>query len=105
MENMREFCGYMLGLAFCAMALVLCAIAWFGLQDMFGWQWAIGGILLSLVVRINFPVVVGLYYYAYNVFGWPMPESIAFALPGLLIILPSVAMSIFGMIVGTAARR
>lgn len=105
MGNVRELCGYMLGLAFCVAIAVLCAFAWFGLESAFGWEWAIAGILLSVVVRINFPVVIGLYYYAYNIWCWPMPESIAFALPGLLIIIPSIAIEVFGFIVGTAARR
>jgi hypothetical protein len=34
-----------------------------------------------------------------------MAESIAFALPGMLIIMPIVATSVFGALVGTAARR
>lgn len=105
MGDVREFCGYVLGLAFCAFAVILCAFAWFGLDDMFGWQWALCGIAISLVARINFALVVGLYYYAFNILGWPMPESIAFALPGLMLIVPSFAIAIFGMIVGTAARR
>ncbi len=105
MENVREFCGYVLGLAFCAVAVILSAIAWFGLEGMFGWKWALSGIVVSLVVRINFPIIVGLYYYAFNILGWPMPESIAFAVPGLIFIVPSVAVHIFGMIVGTLARR
>lgn len=105
MDSIKDFCGYLLGLAFCAVALMLCGLAWIGLDNAFGWKWALGGVLLSILIRINFPVVVGLYFYAQTVLGWPMAESIAFALPGMLIILPSVATNVFGFLVGVAARR
>ena len=42
MQAAREFFGYALGLAFCIAALALCGLAWIGLEDMFGWRWALG---------------------------------------------------------------
>lgn len=105
MDSIKDFCGYLLGLAFCAIALILCGIAWIGLENAFGWQWALGGVALAAAVRLNIPVVVGLYFYAQTVLGWPMVESIAFALPGFLILTPGVAVGIFGFFVGVAARR
>lgn len=105
MGIVRDIFGYLMGLAFCAAALVLCWLAWLGLEDMFGWRWALGGVVVSLLMRINFPVIVGLYFYAYNIMGWPQPQAFAFALPGLLILLPGIAMEVFGLLVGTAARR
>jgi hypothetical protein len=105
MDSIKDFFGYLLGLAFCLAALALCWIAWIGLEHQFGWRWALGGVVLGVVARINFPVVVGLYFYAHNLLDWPMAESIAFSLPGLLIIVPSVATAVLGMLVGTAARR
>jgi hypothetical protein len=105
MDNVRDFFGYLLGLAFCLAALMLCWLAWMGLENQFGWRWALGGVIVGVLLRINFPVVVGLYFYAHNLMDWPMAESMAFALPGLLLIAPSVATTVFGAIVGTAARR
>jgi hypothetical protein len=105
MESIKDFCGFLLGLAFCAAALILSAIAWIGLEGTLGWQWALACIAASLLMRINFAVVAGLYCYGAYVLGLPMAESIAFALPGMLIIMPVVASSIFGALVGTAARR
>lgn len=105
MDSIKDFCGFLLGLAFCAGALILCGFAWIGLVNAFGWKYALGGVIASMIIRINFPVVIGLYYYAHTVLGWPMVDSIAFALPGLLIILPSVATTVFGVLVGTGARR
>jgi hypothetical protein len=105
MQSAREFVGYMLGLAFCIAALTLCGLAWLGLENMFGWRWALGGVVICLVARVNVPVLVGLYLYALNVLGWSQAESFAFALPGLLIIVPSMAVEVFTVLVGSAARR
>ena len=70
MQGVREFLGYVLGLAFCIAALALCGLAWLGLEDMFGWRWALGGVVVALMVRLNIPVLVGLYFYALNILGW-----------------------------------
>jgi hypothetical protein len=104
-QGVREFFGYVLGLAFCIAALALCGLAWLGLDDQFGWRWALGGVVLCLMVRVNIPVLVGLYFYALNILGWSQMESFAFALPGLLIIVPSMAVEVFTVLVGAVARR
>ena len=105
MSVVRDFLRYLFGLAFCAAAFVVCWVAWAGLDDMFGWRLALGGVIASIVVRLNFPAILGLYFYAYNGLGWPQTQSIAFAAPGLLIIAPGVAREVFGLLVGMVARR
>jgi hypothetical protein len=105
MDAVREFCGYLLALAFCLTAVLLCGIAWIGLQTVFGWEWALAGVAACVLARVNIAVVVGLYYYAVTVFGWPMAESIAFSLPGLFILLPSTALAVLGVLTGSVARR
>ena len=99
MVVIRGACGYLLAMCFCAIALIFSAIAWFGLEAAFGWQWALVGVALGALAGINVPLLVGLYLYAHNQFGWPMPESVAFALPGLLLLLPSIARECFGFLV------
>ena len=101
----RLVSGYVLALAFCLAAMLMCGVAWVGLEDGFGWRWALGGVVVSLLLRINFPVLLGLYLFAHNIWGWPIFESAAFALPGLLLLLPSIAIDVFGALVGTAVRR
>jgi hypothetical protein len=105
MQTVREFFGYTLGLAFCIAALALCGLAWLGLENMFGWRWALGGIVVCLLARVNIPVIVGLYFYALNILDWSQMEAVAFALPGLLIIVPSMAVEVFTVLVGSTARR
>ena len=105
MESVRGFFGYMLGLAFCLAAIALCAVAWSGLEATFGWRWALGGVFGCMLMRLNLAVFVGLYFYASGILGWPMPDSIAFAVPGLLLITPGIAVSIFSFLVSTPVRR
>jgi hypothetical protein len=105
MDSFREVCGYVLGLAFCLLAVAMCGLAWIGLEDAFGWRWALGGVVVSMLLRINFPILIGLYLYAHNIMNWGTPESLAFAIPGFLLIIPSVAVEVFGTLVGAAVRR
>jgi hypothetical protein len=105
LETIREFLGYLLGVAFCIGGLVLCGIAWSGIEMEYGWKLALAGVFVSILIRINFPLIVGLYLYAHNIWGWPPPEALAFAAPGLLLLLPSVAMEVFSVLVGAPARR
>ncbi|MBC7520424.1 MAG: hypothetical protein H7268_04940 [Sandarakinorhabdus sp.] len=81
------------------------AIAWIGLDTALGWRWALGCILASVLMRINVAVVAGLYAYGFYVLGWPVAESMVFALPGLFIIMPIIATSVFSSLTGTTARR
>ena len=99
MVSIRNACGYLLGLCFCAAALILSGIAWFGIEAAFGWEWALVGVALSALVQVNAPLVVGLYLYAHNQFGWPMPQSIAFALPALFLLTPTIARETFGFLI------
>jgi hypothetical protein len=105
MDSFREFCGYLLGLGFCLLAVAMCGLAWMGLDDAFGWRLALGGVVVSLLLRINFPIMIGLYLYAHHMMNWGMAESIAFAIPGFLLIIPSIAVEVFGTLVGAAVRR
>lgn len=105
MNIIRDFGGYLLGLAFCVLAFLLCFMAWTGLEVMFGWQWALGGVVLAVLIRVNLPVLVGLYFYATTILGWQQPDAVLFALPGLLIVMPSVAVEVFELLVHTTARR
>ncbi len=105
MDNFRDMFGYVLGLAFCAAGLVLCWFAWTGLEHEYGWQWSLAGVALSILIRINFPLIVGLFLYAHNIWGWDTATSVAFATPGLLLLLPSVAIEVFSLLVGSTGRR
>ena len=104
MDNFRDIMGYISGIVFCLGGMVLCYLAWLGLSDEFGWRWALAGIGVCLLIRVNIPLLVGLVYFAHNIWGWPLPESVGFAIPGVLFLLPSIATDLFSFLVGTTAR-
>ena len=105
MISVRGACGYLLGMCSCAAALIPSGIAWFGLEAAFGWQWALVGVAISALVQVNAPLVVGLYLYAHNQFGWPMPQSTTFAMPALLLLLPTITKESFGFLVRLGQPR
>lgn len=105
MVSVRSACGYLLGLCFCAVALILSGIAWFGLEAALGWEWALIAVALSAIVSLNAPLAIGLYFYAHHQFGWPMPQSVAFALPALFLLTPAIARESFGFLVRIGQPR
>ncbi len=105
MESVRDLFGYILGLAFCLVAMALCAIAWSGLEATFGWRVALGGVFVSILMRLNFAVFTGLFFYASGILGWPLADSIGFAVPGLMLVTPGVTVAIFSFLVSTPIRR
>ena len=103
--SVRSACGYLLGLCFCAAALILSGIAWFGIEAAIGWQWALIGVALSAMVSVNVPLLFGLYFYAHHQFGWPMPQAMVFALPALFLLTPAIARETFGFLVRLGQPR
>ncbi len=105
MVSVRSACGYLLALCFCAAALILSGIAWFGLEAAMGWEWALIAVALSAIVSLNAPLLIGLYLYAQHQFGWPMPQALAFALPALFLLTPAIARESFGYLVRIGQPR
>jgi hypothetical protein len=98
MVTVRNACGFLLAMCFCAAALILSGIAWFGLEAAMGWEWALIAVAISAIVAFNAPLVIGLYFYAQHQLGWPMPEAVAFALPALFLLTPAIARKSFGFL-------
>lgn len=101
----REFCGYLLGLAFVILGIGLCGIGWIGLSDQFGWRIALITVAAGAVSRINFPLLIGLFLFAQNSWGLSNLEALGFAAPGLLLLLPSITAEVFSILMGSATRR
>lgn len=105
MALVREFCGYLLGVALVLIALALCGLAWIGMEAEFGWQLALAAVVAGALVRVNAALPVGLFLYAGHAWGWELPAAVVFSLPGLLLVLPSAAVGLFSAIVGNPATR
>ena len=94
MGQVKEVAGICAGVVMAATAFVGLVVAWLGLESAVGWQYALGGVGLCILVRVGAAVPVGLYFFARNVWGWDFDQSVVFALLGLLLVLPSVAAAI-----------
>ncbi len=105
METIGQILGFMLTALFCLLGLAMFAVAWTGLTSEISWQWAAGVIIASFVVRLYLPIAVGAFLFAHNIWGWPLPESVLFALPWLIFLSPSIAASVFSISSSAMVRR
>ncbi|WP_439532607.1 hypothetical protein [Polymorphobacter sp.] len=98
MAAAREVLGYIMGAIFAAAAMVMMGLAWLGLDHVLGWEWAAGVLAFSLVVRVNFFLLAGMYLFAHRVWGLPPMEAAMLVLPGLMYVAPSITLPLFGAI-------
>jgi hypothetical protein len=94
----RELLGYLMGVLFAAVFMVMMALAWVGIDKGFGWEVAAGLLLFSLFMRVNLFMLAGSYLFAHKVWGFPLEQAVVFALPALMYVTPSVALPLFGVI-------
>ena len=94
MIQIRETVGIFAGIVLAGIAVFAMGVAWLGLESAVGWQYALGGIGLSILLRVGAAVPAGLFFFAHNIWGWDFYEAALFAMPGLLLVLPSVAAAI-----------
>ncbi len=104
MNDTRELLGHVFGILLAAGAALLCGAAWFGIEAVVGWQWAIGTVLLSMLLRVNLFVLAGAYLFARQFLYFDALEAVLFAAPGLLILSPAVAISIFAHVTRPVSR-
>lgn len=101
---MKDLFGMFAGMMFVVLSVVVAAAAWAGLEHEFGWQIAVVALGLSLLLRVFLPIPVGAYLFAHNVLGWDVGQSLVLAMPGMLLVLPWVAVSIVNGTVGAWRR-
>lgn len=61
-----------------------------GLADAAGAGWAWGAVAVLVVIRFSLPMTVGAFLCASEVWDWHPAAALAWALPGLLILLPAM---------------
>lgn len=76
-----------------------------GIEAYAGPWWAWGALFASLMVRITFPITVGAFYCAWQVWGWHWALAVLWALPGLAFMLPAVIAGTLEWGRGFIARR
>lgn len=78
--------------------------AYLGIEHHIGHFWGWAAVFVALAFRFTLPAVVGSFYGATDVWGWHWAIALAFASPGLALMLPGIAVGLFGEI-GKRWRR
>ena len=64
-------------------------VGFLGIEYFYGSIWAWVAVFCAFFLRIVFPCTIGSYFGALYVLGWEWYFALAFALPGILFILPA----------------
>lgn len=82
--------GCLLAIGMLVLGIVQIVAGWIGLEDAFGWGWAVAATAAFFLLRFSLPLTVGAFLCAKNVWGWHWAGALAFAAPGLILMIPSL---------------
>ena len=82
--------GVLGGILFRLVGIVQIFVGYIGIEHHLGGGFAIGALVLGFVFRIMFPLTIGTFFGALDVWGWPWYGALALAAPGLLFIVPAL---------------
>jgi len=82
--------GALGGILFLLVGIVQIFVGYIGIEHHLGSGFAIGALVLGFVFRIMFPLTIGTFFGALDVWGWPWYGALALAAPGLLFIVPAL---------------
>ena len=82
--------GALGGIIFLLVGIVQIFVGYIGIEHHLGTGFAIGALVLGFVFRIMFPLTIGTFFGALDVWGWPWYGALALAAPGLLFIVPAL---------------
>ena len=99
MSNILTFLAGGFGvLLMLGIGLAQIVIGYIGIEYHFGSGWAIGAVVLALMFRFSFPLTVGTFFGAMDVFGFSFIVALLITLPGLLLMVPgAIAAGIAGL--------
>lgn len=90
---MKVVLGILGILLFLAYGIAQIYIGFIGIENHFGSFWAWVAVILAMGFPL--PLIIGAFYGATEVWGWHWALAAVFAVPGLLLMVPGVIMSIF----------
>ena len=82
--------GVLGGILFLIVGIVQIYVGFIGIEYHLGSGFAFGALFLGFFFRIMFPLTIGTFFGALDVWGWPWYGALAFAAPGLLFIVPAL---------------
>lgn len=102
MNVMRRLPGLFVAVVLASVGGALMLLAWFGLEQRFGWPWAVLALLLSWMGGLNAFTIVGAFFFAHDYLHWPLAQSLALSAVGLMFATRGIMQTILSML--TAAR-
>lgn len=85
---MKMIGGLLAFAAFVAFAVAQMVAGYLGIEHLVGAVWAGLALFAALLFRITFPVTIGAFFGAMDVWGWHWSLALLFAAPGLALMLP-----------------
>lgn len=93
MGAVMRFVGSML---FAAFGLVQLFIGFGGIEVMWGQGWAWAALVAAVLFRFTIPILVGIYLYTTEAWGWPWYGAVLFAMPVLALMVPGIVAGVLG---------
>ena len=97
--------GAFSGIVFLIVGIIQIIVGYIGIEYHLGSGFAIGALILGFVFRIMFPLTIGTFFGALDVFGWPWFGALALAAPGLLFIVPAMITSAIANLTNSNTNR
>lgn len=97
--------GAFSGIIFLIVGIIQIFVGYIGIEYHLGSGFAIGALILGFVFRIMFPLTIGTFFGALDVFGWPWFGALALAAPGLLFIVPAMITSAIANLTNSNTNR
>ena len=91
--------GVLGGILFLVVGIVQIYVGFIGIEYHLGSGFAFGALFIGFFFRIMFPLTIGTFFGALDVWGWPWYGALAFAAPGLLFIVPALVTSAISTLV------
>ena len=82
--------GVLGGILFLIVGIIQIYVGFIGIEYHLGSGFAFGALFIGFFFRIMFPLTIGTFFGALDVWGWPWYGALAFAAPGLLFIVPAL---------------
>lgn len=79
--------------AFIAFGVLQLIAGYIGIDHHFGKGWAIIALLCAILFRITFPITIGAFFGAMDVWHWHWVFAAIFAAPGLAFIVPGILLA------------
>lgn len=91
---MERVLGPLLAVLFFAYGIAQIVAGFIGIDAAIGTFWAGALLFLAFVFRFMLPLTIGAFWCAFKVWHWHWALAVIFAAPGLLFLIPGIALQI-----------